>query len=189
MLPNSQLHLLQKIEKRRRYRNWVAALQVAMVVFFADQIVKTWSSTRLEFHARQPVLGQTTLELTRVPRRGFLEERVSGIGSRWLSAAASQIPGAIFICLVLALWLRLPVARMPELIAFALGIAGAASNLLSLWIMQVVTSTFRLSLGEGRAILFNLADVALAIGGLTLVLRLTRTLVAEVRWVWSRQTG
>jgi lipoprotein signal peptidase len=189
MLPNSQLHLLQKIEKRRRYRNWVTALQIAMVIFFADQIVKTWSATRMEWHSHQPLFGQTTLQLTRDARRGFLEEKAAPIGSRWLSSAASQIPGAIFICLVIALWLRLPAARMPELVSFALGIAGAASNQLSLWINQTITETFRLTLADGHFIVFNCADLALLVGGTLLITRLTRTLLAEMRWVWSRQVG
>jgi len=187
-LPNSQLHLLAQIDRRRRYRNWVTAFQIALVVFFVDQISKTWIAGHLAVGEHQAILGQTHVELTRVPTRGLVVERIDHGGADWLQRLAHALPGTILALLAIALWLRLRDAALGELIAFALAMAGIASNLISHSFSQTIVETLRLNL-DGRFLIFNCADLASVLGGAVLLRRLTWTLFAEVRWQLTRQTG
>lgn len=188
MLPNSQLHLLKKIEKRRRYRNWFTALQLAMVLFFGDQILKTWCSSHLAVGQTRPVYAET-VQITRVPRHGFFQERVAPLHSSVLSGLASALPAIVFVLLLTALWLRLSEAGLGELCAFATAISGSVSNLLSNTFWGYMTATLRVAIGPTHFLLFNLADLALFLGGLILLRSLTVRLLAELRFLLTRQTG
>jgi lipoprotein signal peptidase len=187
MLPNSQLHLLRQIEQRRKYRNWVLALQIAMVVFFADQISKTWITGHLAVGQAKPVLGQSYVEVTRLPTRGLVAERL-GESASWVQTLVRFLPAVVLGLLAIALLLRLPEAAFGELCAFAFAMSGTASNVVGLWFSQAIVETVRVNFGAAYLV-FNLADVATILGGVVLLRRLTSTLFAEARWLVTRQTG
>ena len=189
MLPNCQLHLLKKIETRRRYRNWATALQLAMVIFFGDQILKTWCRSHLAIDEGRRLYSESRLEITRVPRRGFFQERVASFKSPWANGIANAVPGVVFILLLMALWLRLREAALGELCAFAAALGGSAANLVSLLFWGSITATLRIALAQQHFIVFNLADLALLVGGAILLRSLTSRLLADLRWVFRRQTG
>ena len=174
-----QLRILSQIEKRRRYRNWVQAFQVAMLLFFADQIVKTYCAGQLTEIEQKPLFGQSVVKLARIPDEGNL-----GVLSRMAPPAWENFPRYVGIGLWLALFAlllsRLKHAKFSELLAFTLVLAGGFSNLVSRSLTTQTFDTFVLGLGANRFVSFNIADLCVLIGSFFVI----RGYLMRLRFGW-----
>lgn len=176
-----QLRILSQIEKRRRYRNWVQAFQIAMLLFFADQIVKTYCAGQIDEMEQRPVFGQSILKLSRVPDSGTL-----GLISRLAPTSWEHFPRYVGLGLWLALFAlllsRLNHAKFGELLAFALVLSGGFSNLISRALTTQTFDTFTLQLSPTRFVSFNIADVCVLVGSFFVI----RSYLLRLQFGWLR---
>lgn len=133
---------------------------MGMVLFFADQILKTYCATRLGLGEQMPLLGQSFIKLAHIPDKGVANQNqlmplYIGL-SLWVGVAIFFIS-------------RLYKAGNLELNGFAVVLAGGASNLLSRFIPSQGIDTFVLQLGARRFIAFNLADICVLIASFFLI--------------------
>jgi lipoprotein signal peptidase len=155
-----QMRILSQIEKRRRYRSWVQVFQISMLLFFADQIVKTYCAGQLSEYESVAVLDQSFLKLARVPDAGIV-----GRLSKAVSPAYARLPGQM----ALALWFgilgvffyRLFSARFPELLAFGVLLSGGFSSLVSQFFNARPFDAWMLAWGGHPFLTFNIADLCL----------------------------
>lgn len=158
-----QMRILSHIERRQRYRAWVQAFQVAMLLFFADQIFKTFLAGQLDEGEQRPFAGQSVLRLARLPSSTGLTALASKLPSGWRQAPQYLSMG-FFLLVCGLLLLRLGSAKLGELLAFGLLLSGALSNLVSRTLTPRVFDTFVLDLGATRFVAFNLADLCVLVG-------------------------
>ncbi len=166
-----QLRILSQIDKRRRYRSWVQAFQIGMLLFFADQIVKTYCAGQIEEMEQRPLFGQSVIKIAHIPVSGRSWEGVSryvGLG--------------LWLALLALLALRLNQARFGELLAFALVLSGGVSNLVSGVMATRGFDSFVLELGSGRFLSFNIADFCLLVGSFFVI----RGYLLRMRFGWLR---
>ncbi len=154
------MRILSQIERRRRYRHWVQAFQIGMVLFFADQIVKTYSATRLEMGSQTPLLGQSVIKLARIPDKGVANQD---------HQTPFYVGLALWLGVGLFLVARLRRAGSGELIGFSVVLSGGLSNLLSRAFPSQAIDTFVLQLGARRFLAFNIADACVLIASFFLI--------------------
>lgn len=176
-----QLRILSNIEKRRKYRNWIQAFQIGMLLFFGDQMVKTYCAGQIDEMEQRPILGQSVLKISRVPDSGSL-----GLISRLAPRAWEHFPRYLGLGLWLALFAllltRMNQAKFGELLAFALVLSGGFSNLISRALTTQTFDTFILQLGPTRFVSFNIADVCVIVGSFFVI----RGYLLRLRFGWLR---
>jgi lipoprotein signal peptidase len=157
-----QMRILSQIEKRRRYRSWAQAFQLAMLFFFADQIVKTYCAGQVAAGEIYPLFGQSLIALTKIPDDGRI-----GLLSRLVPRTWESFPHYFGLSLWLALFAllltRLRHAKFGELLAFGCVLSGGFSNLVS---RRFTTQTFDALMLQlsGHYVSFNIADICVLVG-------------------------
>ncbi len=176
-----QLRILSQIEKRRKYRNWVQAFQIAMLLFFADQIVKTYCAGQIEEAEQRPIFGQSVVKIARVPDSGAL-----GLISRLAPRAWEHFPRylglGLWLVLFTLLLFRLSQAKFGELLAFALVLSGGFSNLISRALTTQTFDTFTFQLSATRFVSFNIADLCVLVGSFFII----RGYLLRLQFGWLR---
>lgn len=157
-----QNRILTQIDKRRRYRSWAQAFQIAMLLFFADQIVKTYCAGQIADGEQRPLFGQSVVKLAKIP-----DAETLGLISRLAPRTWENFPRYLGLSLWLALFglllTRLNQARPAELMAFALVLSGGFSNLVSRSFTTQIFDAFVLQIGD-RFVSFNIADICVIVG-------------------------
>ncbi len=175
-----QVRILSQIEKRRRYRSWAQAFQLAMLFFFADQIVKTYCAGQVSEGETRAIFGQSVVALTKIPDDGSI-----GLLSRLVPRSWEKFPHyfglSLWLALLGLLLSRLKRAKFGELLAFGLVLSGGFSNLVS---RRFTTQTFDAFVLEyaGRYVSFNIADVCVIVGSFFVL----RGYLLRLRFGWLK---
>ena len=140
---------------------------IAALVFVADQLSKLWivRGVRLEDMGSIPVLP--VFALTWVENRGVSMGMLNGTGDigRWgITALTAAIAVAV------ALWLRRETSK-PDVIALGLVLGGAIGNILDRVRFGYVVDFLHFFWGERHFYVFNVADAAITVGVILLLLR------------------
>ncbi len=137
------------------------AIVVAILIFIADRLTKTWAVTHLVLGASVPVLP--LVDWTLVENRGAAFGMLSGATALLILVALSAIVGFIVL-----------LRRRPSL-AVQLGVGGvlggALGNLYDRIVQQRVIDFIDVRLWP---YVFNVADIGITLGAIVLVLALWR---------------
>jgi signal peptidase II len=143
------------------------AYALALIVFVVDQLVKYWiiHSVRLEQLGTVPVLP--FFSLTWVENRGVsmgLLTADTEVG-RWLLVGLTGV-----IAIAVAFWIRRERA-FPEALALGLVLGGALGNIVDRIRFGYVVDFVHLHAGPWSFYVFNVADAAITIGVVILLVR------------------
>lgn len=143
-------------------------LAVATAIFVADQALKYFVTVRLELARWGQIELLPFFDLTWVENRGvsmgFLTAESEA--SRWVLVAFTAV-----IAVVVAVWMWTE-RRRGDIVSLGLVLGGAAGNILDRSRFGYVVDFLDLHIGEWRPFLvFNVADAAITIGVLLLLLR------------------
>jgi lipoprotein signal peptidase len=162
--PPISFRVLSPLERRRPFRSWVPVFQVSMVLFFADQILRTYCATNLPVGVTQPLFGQSILQLAHFPDGGILGKIAALFPQGWQSSLPKiSALGTVLIAL-LGLAIRLNKALFGELLLFGIFLSGAFSNWVSRSFAARNFNTLVLDWSETYAYAFNVSDVCVFIG-------------------------
>jgi lipoprotein signal peptidase len=163
-----QMRILRQIERRRRVRSWVQVFQISMLLFFADQIVKTYCSGQLEEFDSLPILDQSFVQLTRVPDpglvgkiSGYLPAEFAGY-PKWFALGFWLLVAGVFLYRALA-------AGFGELLAFGVVLSGGFSNLISQFFNPRPFDSLAFVWRTSPILTLNIADVCLLVGSFFLL--------------------
>ena len=120
-----------------------------MLVFFVDQISKSWGDGNLRLWERHPILGDFL-----VLARGLIR-----------ASTSPYVSLTVLLGLLTVFWVRRRRASLTEMVSFALVFGGGLSNLFSQWRSEFIVDIFQIYLYRGQYFPFNLADVAILGGG------------------------
>jgi len=137
-------------------RFWITVLSV----MFLDQITKWWIASNYQVGESHPLLGNW-LYLTYVQNRGAAFGILPGQAWFFLAAAALVILGLI-------IYNHRYTVEKPVQIWTGLLVAGAAGNFIDRWRLQYVIDFLDLRWWP----VFNLADAAVVVGGILLVIHI-----------------
>lgn len=168
---------LERIEKRRRYRRWILASQIVMIVFFADQILKTWSHGRLVEGAKRPLLGQT-LWLGNIVDKNLSEVGASAPVNSNEAIPLRLMTTTALLMIGISAFLRRKGATL-EIYGIAYLIGGSLSRVLDAWRTNHVFDTLVLRLGADHFYAFSLAELAIGLGGICVLWSVVRQLFAS----------
>ena len=152
---------------RREHVGATAWLWLSLVVVLADQASKWWIVQRFELFQRVellPVLGITRLHNTGA---AFSILADAGGWQRWFFVGL-----AVLVSLVIMLWLRRLPRRGQSMLAAALAliIGGALGNVVDRVLHSYVVDFISLHYQEWYFPAFNVADSALTVGAVLMVL-------------------
>jgi len=158
---------------------------------FCDQILKAHAAETMNLFERTFILGQKWLTLTRVHNLGLMMGKYSNIPRGYNEPYIYYFPAACLSLLICVAVLRYRESGWIERVSVSLMIAGGLSNLWDHWRNGRVIDTFELYVGAGLYMPFNLADVGLMMGGLGMIICLSRAfntvgkMDARFRQSWS----
>lgn len=147
-----------------------AAYGLAAIVFLIDQLVKWWIIEGLGLRQLESVPVLPFLSLTWVENRGVSMGLLTA-GSetgRWLLVGLTAA-----IALFVAFWIRRE-RHWPEAIALGLVLGGALGNIVDRVRFGYVVDFVHLHVGAWSFYVFNVADAAITIGVLILLLSTLR---------------
>lgn len=153
---------------KRDYRQW-RWLLVSLIVLMADQISKSEAVAYLHLvgqsHQLFPFLSFT---LAHNPGAAFSFLGHAGGWQRWFFIVLT-----IIVCLLLIIWLRgVPLSQKLSPFALSLVIGGAVGNLCDRITLGYVNDFIDFHLGTWHYPTFNLADSAISVGVVLLLLSL-----------------
>jgi signal peptidase II len=140
----------------------ILGLGVIGGVLAVDQISKAIAETRLDLDA--PIDLLPILSLLRVYNSGVAFSLLSGFGSLGLIVLTVTITVVIF-----AFWQRAADGGRLAAIGYALIVGGAVGNLIDRLALGHVVDFLVLHIGERVLFVFNLADAALTLGPILLI--------------------
>jgi signal peptidase II len=155
-------------ENKRLARATVTGYSLAMVIFLIDQISKYWIITLLQLPQRGQIELMSILNFTWVENRGVSLGMLTASSDtqRWLLVG---LTGAISLGVVIWIWRE---KRTQDVLALGLVLGGAIGNLIDRVRYGYVADFIDLHFGDFQPFLvFNVADAAITIGVVILVLR------------------
>lgn len=176
-------HTELKLNQRRRiFPALVVFLVVAGSLFAFDQALKRWCNTELRiFERREIVAGAKQLVLSRVLNRGIAGDHFSNVPEGHIEPYTRYIPTAVWFAMLLLAGVRFRKAKAFERVALAAVLAGGASNLFDHWRSEYVTDTLQLCVFGEQCLPFNIADAAIVLGGIAVVICFIRLYFKPVR--------
>jgi len=144
-----------------RKRHILFLILILLVV--ADQVSKYWVEAVLPYG--QPVSMFPFFSLYRTHNTGIAFSLLNEFGSTGLVVMTLAI-----ICLVLALWSRVPRSQQLAHVGFALVIAGAVGNLIDRMTLGYVVDFLMLHTQTWSFAIFNLADALITTGAVAIVI-------------------
>ena len=150
----------------------VIGLGVIAIVLAVDQASKIFAERELPFDVTFPVLP--FLAIHRIHNEGIAFSLLVGFGSAGLIVMTLAITA-----IVLVFWQRAHDGGPLAAFGYALIVGGALGNLIDRIAHGYVVDFFLLHFGEFVLFVFNLADVALTLGPIVLV----------IAYVWPARAG
>jgi len=145
-------------------------LWLSVVVIALDQITKLLASAQLVMHQPVPVLPSFNLTLMHNSGAAFSFLSQAGGWQRWFFVVI-----AVVVSVVLTLWLhRLPRHQTWLALALALILGGALGNVWDRIMLGYVVDFVDLYYGDWHWPAFNVADSAITLGAVLLVLDAVR---------------
>lgn len=143
----------------------LSALGLGIVggVLILDQATKAWAERSLEYGQQVDLLP--ILSLYRVHNTGIAFSLLDNFAGAGLIALTLAI-----IVFVLVIWQRSSEGGRPAAIAYALIVGGALGNLVDRFAYGHVVDFLFLHLGDWPLFVFNIADAALTVGPIFMVL-------------------
>jgi signal peptidase II len=144
-----------------------AAYGLALAVFLLDQLVKYWIIEVVGLQARGSVPVLPFFSLTWVENRGVSMGMLTAdteVG-RWLLVGLTGL-----IATVVAVWIRRE-RHWPEALALGLVLGGALGNIVDRIRFGYVVDFVHLHVGRWSFYVFNVADAAISIGVVVLLVR------------------
>lgn len=155
-------------ENKRLARATVIGYGLALAIFLIDQISKYWIITLLQLPQRGRIELMSILNFTWVENRGVSLGMLTASSDtqRWLLVG---LTGAISLGVVIWIWRE---KRTQDVLALGLVLGGAIGNLIDRVRYGYVADFIDLHFGNFQPFLvFNVADAAITIGVVILVLR------------------
>lgn len=155
-------------ENKRLARATVIGYSLALTVFLIDQVSKYWIITLLQLPQRGRIELMSILNFTWVENRGVSLGMLTASSDtqRWLLVG---LTGAISLGVVIWIWRE---KRTQDVLALGLVLGGAIGNLIDRVRYGYVADFIDLHFGDFQPFLvFNVADAAITIGVVILVLR------------------
>ena len=155
-------------ENKRLARSTMIGFVLALVIFAIDQISKYWIITLLQLPQRGQIELMSILNFTWVENRGVSLGMLTASSDtqRWLLVG---LTGAISIGVAIWIWRE---KRTQDVFALGLVLGGAIGNLIDRIRYGYVADFIDLHFGDFQPFLvFNVADAAITIGVVILVLR------------------
>ena len=140
---------------------------IAAVVFVLDQLAKLWITQGAQLQAMGQIPVLPFFALTWVENRGVSMGMLNGAGDigRWgITALTAAIAVAV------AMWLRRETSK-PDVIALGLVLGGAFGNILDRVRFGYVVDFLHFFWGTRHFYVFNVADAAITVGVILLLLR------------------
>lgn len=144
-----------------------AAYVLAGIVFVLDQISKYWIVNVVQLETRVSIPVLPVFSLTWVENRGVSMGMMTAdteVG-RWLLVALTA-----FIAIVVAFWIRRE-KQWPEALALGLVLGGALGNIVDRVRFGYVVDFVHLHAGPWSFYVFNVADAAITVGVVILLVR------------------
>lgn len=157
-------------------------LSVIGATIAADQLTKIWAELTLEYG--QAIDLMPVLSLFRVYNTGIAFSMLRDVGDVGLFALALGV-----VALVLVIWQRTADGGRMAAIGYALIVGGALGNIADRISYGHVVDFLLLQIGDFPLFIFNIADVALTIGPILLILVMmtpTRRAARRVRYRAAR---
>ncbi len=144
-----------------------AAYALAAIVLLIDQFVKWWIIEIVELQSRVSVPVLPFLSLTWVENRGVSMGMLQADGDlgRWVLVGLTGL-----IAAVVAIWIRRE-RHWPEALALGLVLGGAMGNIIDRIRFGYVVDFVHLHAGQWSFYVFNVADAAISVGVVILLLR------------------
>lgn len=141
--------------------------KIAALVFLLDQLSKLWIIHSVKLQEMGQIEVLPVFALTWVENRGVSMGMLNGTGDigRWALVA---LTGAIAVAV--AIWLRREQSK-PDVVALGLVLGGAFGNILDRIRFGYVVDFLHFFWGELHFYVFNVADAAITVGVILLLLR------------------
>jgi lipoprotein signal peptidase len=164
---HQQMLALSRIQKRRRFRYWLNSVQIAMLVFFSDQILKTWVLRQLAPGDQVQFFGQSYWVLTHL---------TMGLDGYFFSV----LEWAMWLMVAGMLVLRASEAGFSEIASAMTLLLAGLSNTLTRSVLGNGINVFAIQAHPGSAWLsFNIAHLAIAVAAFALTTAWVRALWPE----------
>lgn len=145
-------------------------LTIAAAVFTLDRVTKYWAVEMIQPYQPVPVTPFFNLTLVYNPGAAFSLLSDAGGWQRWFFAFFSSL-----VALLLVVWLRrLPREQVWVSVAFSLILGGAVGNLWDRLTLGYVVDFIDVYYGRWHWPAFNVADAAISIGAVMLLLSALR---------------
>jgi len=162
----------QLLAGNNRMLKW---LWLSVLVIVLDQLTKLWASTGLDYAEPVPVLPLINLTLLHNTGAAFSFLDQAGGWQRWLFTLI-----AVAVSAVLLLWLRqLKPGQRWMAVALALVLGGALGNLIDRLYLGHVIDFVDVYYGQWHFPAFNLADSAISVGVVMLIIDSLRGVSAQ----------
>lgn len=137
---------------------WVLALTLIL-----DQVTKWWAEASLDATTATDLLPILSLQLTHNPGIAF---------SFFVGSNSDVLLGAVILVTIaiLVLWVRATEGGKLATVGFALIVGGAIGNIIDRIFHGEVVDFLRLHFGDRDLFVFNLADFALTLGPILLII-------------------
>lgn len=147
--------------------NW---LWLSLLVIVLDQVTKYWASQALQLHESVPLLPFLNFTLMHNTGAAFSFLSQAGGWQRWFFTAI-----ALIVSVIIVLWMRrLSHAERWEAAALALILGGALGNVWDRMQLGYVVDFIDLYYGTWHWPAFNIADAAITVGAIMIVLQALR---------------
>lgn len=143
------------------------AYLLAAIVFVVDQLVKYWIVNIVQLESRVSIPVLPFFSLTWVENRGVSMGMMTAESEagRWLLVGLTAV-----IAIVVAVWIRRE-KQWPEALALGLVLGGALGNIVDRIRFGYVVDFVHLHAGRWSFYVFNVADAAITVGVVILLLR------------------
>lgn len=169
-------------QKQPGEKSALVFIWLTILIVIADLVTKYWASSNIEYGRAIYVLPFFDLTLLHNPGAAFSFLADAGGWQRWFFTAISA-----GVSVMLAVWLyRLPSSQKWLGLALALILGGALGNLYDRVTLGYVVdflsfhgSFFQAVMGSERFPAFNIADAAISVGAVMMIIDVIKDIIAE----------
>ena len=166
-------------EQMKKMKKILKISAPGLLLWGADQSLKSWCRNRVGLLEQRPILGQDYLNISRLHNHGLMMDQYSGYPKGYIESYTLYLPLIVLACLIFVMSTRFKQAGLVERAFYGLMIAGGISNLGDHWQYGFVIDTLQLSIWNEQWLPFNLADIGLVVGAGALVFFMSREMWRE----------